>query len=221
MSCASLTASCASRRLSARGASASFPTTRPISRPTCGYHEYVEAAAERLAQLADHAAPVPIHCCLKMRRKSSVTPSSAARRFCGLAESALLNVSFVWDPANFVQVGESRVTERGPSLGDHVGYVHIKDAGAWRMGRCTPPGGDGQVPELLTILRETGYQGFLALEPHLAVAGHSNGFSGPEGMAYAVQSLCRDGSDRLRRGQWIALHHLDDAGGHIPVVLNE
>ena len=29
----------------------------------------------------------------------------------------------------------------------------------------------------------------LALEPHLAIAGHSSGFSGPEGMAYAAQKL--------------------------------
>jgi hypothetical protein len=29
------------------------------------------------------------------------------------------------------------------------------------------------------------------LEPHLAIAGHSSGFSGPEGMAYAVNALRR------------------------------
>jgi hypothetical protein len=40
-------------------------------------------------------------------------------------------------------------------------------------------------------LREAGYQGILALEPHLAIAGHSSGFSGPEGMAYAAQALRR------------------------------
>ena len=31
----------------------------------------------------------------------------------------------------------------------------------------------------------------LALEPHLAVAGHSSGFSGPEGMEVAVRALRR------------------------------
>ena len=49
--------------------------------------------------------------------------------------------------------------------------------------------GDGQVGELLTKLRDSGYQGFLALEPHLAIAGHSSGFSGADGMAYAVTAL--------------------------------
>ena len=42
---------------------------------------------------------------------------------------------------------------------------------------------------LLGNLRAAGYQGVLALEPHLAIAGHSSGFSGPEGMAYAVKAL--------------------------------
>jgi sugar phosphate isomerase/epimerase len=49
--------------------------------------------------------------------------------------------------------------------------------------------GDGQVKQLLTRLRAAGYDGFLALEPHLAIAGHSSGYSGPEGMAVAVEAL--------------------------------
>ncbi|RME51629.1 MAG: sugar phosphate isomerase/epimerase, partial [Caldilineae bacterium] len=98
-------------------------------------------------------------------------------------------VVFLWDPANFVQVGEERVTERGwPLLGDRVGYVHIKDC--TMDGRlCAAGEGDGQVPELIQRLREKGYHGFLALEPHLALAGHSSGFSGPDGMAYAAKKL--------------------------------
>jgi hypothetical protein len=33
------------------------------------------------------------------------------------------------------------------------------------------------------------YQGTLALEPHLQIAGHSRGFSGGEGMRVAAQAL--------------------------------
>ncbi|HQY94992.1 sugar phosphate isomerase/epimerase family protein [Caldilinea sp.] len=154
------------------------------------YDEYVEVAAERLAQLADHAAPRGYT--LLLENEKEIVGDAIERCATILRLLKRANVSFVWDPANFVQVGESRVTERGwPSLGDHVGYVHIKDARLADGSVHAAGEGDGQVPELLTILRETGYQGFLALEPHLAVAGHSNGFSGPEGMAYAVQSLRR------------------------------
>ena len=95
-----------------------------------------------------------------------------------------------WDPGNFVQVGEAQVTDRGwPQLHEYIGYVHIKDVQAGQRGACPAGEGDGQVEQLIVKLRDNGYQGFLALEPHLAVAGHSSGFSGPEGMARAVEAL--------------------------------
>ena len=34
------------------------------------------------------------------------------------------------------------------------------------------------------------YDGFLSLEPHLKVAGHSTGFTGPELFATARNALC-------------------------------
>lgn len=49
--------------------------------------------------------------------------------------------------------------------------------------------GEGHVRELLSALRDRGYRGFLPLEPHLTIAGHSSGFSGPDGMAMAVEAL--------------------------------
>jgi sugar phosphate isomerase/epimerase len=70
-----------------------------------------------------------------------------------------------------------------------VGYVHIKDA-RLADGVVTAAGeGDGQVPELLSRLKAVGYKGVLALEPHLKVAAHSTGFSGADGMTYAVNAL--------------------------------
>jgi hypothetical protein len=41
----------------------------------------------------------------------------------------------------------------------------------------------------LVALKDSGYQGFLALEPHLLVAGHSHGFSGAKGMSRAAGAL--------------------------------
>jgi hypothetical protein len=56
--------------------------------------------------------------------------------------------------------------------------------------RYPPAGeGDGQLPLLLTHFKESSYQGFLTLEPHLKIAGHSTGFSGPDGMEIAVTAL--------------------------------
>ena len=99
-------------------------------------------------------------------------------------------LQFLWDPANFVQVGETQVTQDGwPLLGSFVGYVHIKDASLAER-KVRPAGqGDGQISELLTHLKQSGYAGVLSLEPHLVSANHSNGYSGPQGMAVAVEAL--------------------------------
>lgn len=154
------------------------------------YDEYVEAAAERLAMLADHAAPHGYQ--LLLENEKEIVGDTIDRCAAILRLSKRPNITFVWDPANFVQVGESRVTERGwPVLGSQTGYVHIKDAYLADAAVCAAGEGDGQVPELLVALSERGYQGFLALEPHLAIAGHSSGFSGPQGMTYAVEALRR------------------------------
>lgn len=152
------------------------------------YDEYVETAAERLARLADHAARHGYTFLLENEKE--IVGDTVDRCATILRLLSRPNVTFAWDPANFVQVGERQVTDRGwPILGGATGYVHIKDAFLADAAVCAAGEGDGQVPELLTNLRAAGYQGFLALEPHLAIAGHSSGFSGPEGMAYAVNAL--------------------------------
>ena len=72
----------------------------------------------------------------------------------------------VFDPANFVQVGEDTVNAL-EKLQPYVAYVHIKDANA-DNGKVVPVGfGDGNVESVLRTLFETGYNGFLSLEPHL------------------------------------------------------
>jgi sugar phosphate isomerase/epimerase len=74
-------------------------------------------------------------------------------------------------------------------LKPYIGYFHIKDA-IMGEGKVVPAGqGDGQVRELMAAAKETGYDGFLSLEPHLKVAGHSTGYTGPELFATAVNAL--------------------------------
>ena len=86
-----------------------------------------------------------------------------------------------WDAANFVQCGIRRpYTEGYGSLRSYVEYVHVKDALA-DSGQVVPAGdGDGEIPETLAALRDSGFDGFFSLEPHLASAGTYTGFSGPD-----------------------------------------
>ena len=72
----------------------------------------------------------------------------------------------VFDPANFVQCGQD-TKYAYENLKDYVAYMHIKDA-LFEDGKVVPAGcGDGNVEYVLNALMESGYDGFLSLEPHL------------------------------------------------------
>jgi sugar phosphate isomerase/epimerase len=94
-----------------------------------------------------------------------------------------------FDAANFVQCGVRPFTEGYELLRPHLVYLQIKDALA-ADGRVVPAGeGDGEVRETLAALRDSGFDGFMSLEPHLAQAGRFGGFSGPEAFARAARAL--------------------------------
>jgi sugar phosphate isomerase/epimerase len=98
--------------------------------------------------------------------------------------SPALRLAF--DPANFVQVGVDPAREAWPLLRDKVVHVHIKDAVGVDRGDEEPypcriedsrlmesvrPAGLGSagLGVILADLVESGYDGFLTLEPHLDV----------------------------------------------------
>jgi sugar phosphate isomerase/epimerase len=94
-----------------------------------------------------------------------------------------------FDAANFVQCGVRPFTDGYELLRPHLVYLQIKDALA-ADGRVVPAGeGDGQVRETLAALRDSGFGGFMSLEPHLAQAGRFGGFSGPEAFIRAARAL--------------------------------
>ena len=94
-----------------------------------------------------------------------------------------------FDAANFVQCGVRPFDEAYAVLRPYLAYLQVKDALA-ATGEVVPAGqGDGQVRETLAALRDSGFEGFVSLEPHLAQAGRYGGFSGPEGFIRAARSL--------------------------------
>lgn len=154
------------------------------------YDEYVELSITRLMKLAEVAEKHGLT--LMLENEKAIVGDTLDRCYKIVSAISSPHLRFLWDPANFVQVGEAHPTDDGwAMLGETIGYVHIKDC-VLSDGGVRPAGeGDGQIRELLTKLRESGYQGFLSLEPHLAIAGHSSGFTGPEGMAVAAGALRR------------------------------
>ena len=102
-------------------------------------------------------------------------------------DSPALRATF--DPANFVQCGVRPFSHGYGLLRPYLVYLQVKDALA-ATGQVVPAGqGDGQLRETLGALRDSGFTGFMSLEPHLARAGRYGGFSGPDGFRRASQAL--------------------------------
>ncbi len=80
----------------------------------------------------------------------------------------------IFDPANFIQCDVETYPHAYNLLKDYVVYLHIKDATASDK-HVVPSGyGDGKVKEILKDLYNSGFTGFLSLEPHL---GSFHGFA--------------------------------------------
>jgi 3-dehydroshikimate dehydratase len=93
-----------------------------------------------------------------------------------------------FDFANFIQVGENP-PDNWRLLKPYVVHIHIKDAKRG-TGQVVPAGqGDGHIPEILKDAWDGGYRGFVSLEPHLKVAGHSHGETGPDLFKVAADAL--------------------------------
>ncbi|WP_192947420.1 sugar phosphate isomerase/epimerase family protein [Staphylococcus cohnii] len=78
------------------------------------------------------------------------------------------NFKAIFDFANFVQCGEN-TQDCYDLLSDDIAYIHIKDAVYKDNFNVLCGTGDGQIESILVQFFESGYQGFLTLEPHLVV----------------------------------------------------
>ena len=105
------------------------------------------------------------------------------------ADNPHLRAAF--DSANFIQSGVDPNTDAWPALKPFVDYFHIKDAVA-ESGRVVPAGhGDAELEAILDDALQSGFRGFLSLEPHLKANDPEFGGSGPERFAIAVTELRR------------------------------
>jgi len=74
----------------------------------------------------------------------------------------------VFDPANFIQCDVESYPHAFNMLKGHIAYLHIKDA-RFEDHKVVPSGyGDVKIKNILQDLYDSGFEGFLSLEPHLA-----------------------------------------------------
>ena len=129
---------------------------------------------ERLGKFADYAAANDV--CLLHENEKGIYGAKAKE--CREIMDAFAGEHFkaIFDFANFVQVGQDTL-EAYELLKDYIVYIHVKDA-INGSGKVVPAGfGDGNVGEILTRLFNSGFNGFLSLEPHLF---DFDGFAGLE-----------------------------------------
>jgi len=90
------------------------------------------------------------------------------------------SLKLCFDPCNLVIVGPRPFTESWKTARKHLGYVHVKD---WKRETkaMVPAGqGDAEWPPILAAIKAAGWEGIVALEPHLSSAGQFSGFTGPD-----------------------------------------
>lgn len=74
----------------------------------------------------------------------------------------------IFDPSNYIECNVETYPYAFHMLKPYIGYMHIKDCR--KSDKLVVPSGegDGHIREILSELKQSGYNGFLSLEPHLA-----------------------------------------------------
>jgi 3-dehydroshikimate dehydratase len=168
-----------------------FSFYAPASQPDADPASYREEVLRRLSVLTERAQAAGVT--LVHENEKDIYGDTIARNvdiFQAIQSPALRSVL---DPANYLQCEQVPYPDAYEATLPWLDYVHVKDVRA--DGTLVPAGeGEGHWPELLERLRKDGYDGFLALEPHLKAAGQFQGFSGPnlfQSASQALQSLLK------------------------------
>jgi sugar phosphate isomerase/epimerase len=156
----------------------------PASEPPRRHRDQVIDRMGALAEVAEERGLVLAH--ENEKEIYGDTPARCADLITTVGSPAL---RATFDPANFVQCGVRPFSDAYGPLRPYLVYLQVKDALA-ATGEVVPAGrGDGQLRETLGALRDSGFAGFMSLEPHLAQAGRYGGFSGPGGFRQASRAL--------------------------------
>lgn len=127
--------------------------------------QYKDEVMKRLGSMVDYAKE---HNVILLHENEKEIYGDTASRCVEIMEAFYgEHMKAVFDFANFVQC-EQDTLEAYERMKPYIAYIHVKDALAVD-GSVVPAGmGDGHVAEILKLLEEGGYGGYLSLEPHLA-----------------------------------------------------
>ncbi|MEP9851918.1 sugar phosphate isomerase/epimerase family protein [Staphylococcus aureus] len=130
------------------------------------FDEYEKEVIVKLKQFAEIAQQYNI--VLLHENEKDIFGDIARRCNTILNEVGSKNFKAIFDFANFVQCGED-TQACYELLSHHIEYIHIKDAVYKDNVNVLCGSGDGQIKSILKQIFNSGYKGFLTLEPHLVV----------------------------------------------------
>ena len=161
-----------------------FSYFMPAGADPDGYRDEVISRIADLAAIAEDAGVTLIH------ENEKEIFGDIPRRCLDIVEAVNSPaLALTWDNANFVQCGVRPFAEAYPLLGQHVGYLQVKDALA-ADGTVVPAGeGDGEFRQTMRAFAAAGFDGFVSLEPHLGYGHSLGGFSGPENWTRAFRAF--------------------------------
>lgn len=146
------------------------------------YRDEVMCRMRSMAEIAESEGVILLH-----ENEKEIYGDAASRCLDILKTIDSPYLRCVFDPANFVQCGQPVYPEAYQMLRPYIEYMHIKDALA--DGSVVPAGfGIGGVENVITDLKNSGYSGFLSLEPHLG------SFTGLENLELSDEMLKGDKS---------------------------
>ncbi|HEX3814143.1 MAG TPA: sugar phosphate isomerase/epimerase family protein [Mycobacteriales bacterium] len=142
----------------------------------------------RMSHLAREAERAGVTLLLENETKVyGETPERCVDIFDSVGSAAL---RATWDSANFVHAGLAPFTDAYPIIRPYLVHLQIKDCARNGDGNLPAGQGDGQIPETIAALRDSGFDGVLSLEPHLSRPAEGMiGFSGPELFSTAAKAL--------------------------------
>lgn len=126
---------------------------------------------DRLDQFMDHT---PSDLTLLHENEHAIFGNTGIRCLKIMQRYAPSGMRATFDPSNFILEGEQTLP-CFDMLKPYIAYMHIKDA-VYEKRQIVPAGmGDGHFPELLRRLKETGFDGYYSIEPHLVhFTGYKN-----------------------------------------------
>jgi sugar phosphate isomerase/epimerase len=160
-----------------------YPPAASASSDPASFRDEVLRRARIMVERAEQAGLILLH-----ENEKDIYGDTVARNLDLFQSIASPSWRAAFDPANYLQCQEQPYPTAYQTLKPWLEYVHVKDVAA--DGTLVPAGaGEARWPEILHNLRADGYDGILALEPHLQSAGQFQGFSGPDLFRSASRAL--------------------------------